>query len=279
MSALGFKTAAQNNDLDAFYDLWDQPNNLMLKLEALRWACAFDREEMIDCVLDSKELDTTDVTVAFKEATRHKSLNALGQLLRWSQWGNRFGQEHVGIPCSKYINEIGHTAMVSDWSAVFETHRVRFKSLSYVDSSQLYLRGVREGAVACLKAIDNGAAGSNWYESFKAALTALQSKSLQYLLEHPNPFDQAGQHKKAVEGAANLVADPYLFLNQNAVDCVMVLMNFVSPQEICKTYPRFSQPRLAEVLDKVVSMHQKKLLNQAIEDTVDHNTPSAKRKM
>lgn len=280
MSALGFKTAAQNNDLDAFYDLWDQPKNLTLKLEALRWACAFNREEMIDCILDSKELDTTDVTVAFKEATRHKSLNALHQLLHWCQWGNRFGQEHIGIPCSKYINEMGHTAMVSDWSAVFEMYRTRFKSLSYVDSSQLYLRGVREGAVACLKAIDNGASAGHWYDSFKAALTAFQTASLQYLLENRSLFDQNGQHQKVVEALANLVADPYLFSHPQAMECVMVLMNFVSPQEVCKTYPRFSQPRLAEVLDKVVSIHQKKLLNQAVEETVENKeTHSAKRKM
>lgn len=274
-----FKTVAHANDLEAFYDLWDQSNNVTLKLEALRWACAFDREDMIDCILDSKELNNTDVTVAFKEATRYKSLNAIGQLLRWCRWDNRFEQEHMGIPSSKYLNEIGHTALMSDWSAVFATHKERFKNLSSIDRSQLYLRGVREGAVGCLKVMDNGSAAMNWYESFRTAIGALQSSSVRYILEHRSPFDQKGQHQKAIESLANLVADPYLFSHPQALDCAMVLMEFVSPQEVRTAYPRFTQARLSQVLDQVTSMYQQQLLQKVVATVESKDAHSSKRKM
>lgn len=279
MSALGFKTAAQNNDLNSFYDLWNQPNNLTLKLEALRWACAFDREEMIDCILDSKELNSTDVTVVFKEASRHKNLNAIDQLLRWCQWGNRFQQEQIGIPSSKYINEIGYTAVLSDWSAVLVAQKTHFQTLSAADRSHLYLRGVREGAIECLKVLDNGAA-MNWHASFRTAISAFQSKSLTYLLENISLFDQAGQHEKAVGGLAHLLMDSHLFAHPQALECAMTLMGFVSPQEVRVAYPIFSQSRLSEVLDKVTTMREQKLLTQAVEKSMEtKDVVSTKRKI
>ena len=280
MSALAFKTAAQNNDLNAFYDLWEQPNNLTLKLEALRWACAFDREDMIDCILDSKELNNTDVTVAFKEATKHKNLNAIAQLVRWCHWDNRFQQERIGIPSSKYIMEMGCTAVLSDWSAVFVAHRTDFKTLSAADRSHLYLRGIRDGSIECLKVMDNGASPMDWYASFRTALSASQSKSMKYLLEKTSLFDQEGQHKKAVEGLAHLLMYSHLFTNPQALDCAITLMEFVTPEEVRAEYDNFSQPRLSEVLDKVTVMRQQQLLNQAVEETMESkDSHSIKRKI
>lgn len=279
MSASAFKTAAQNNDLNAFYALWDQPNNLTLKLEALRWACAFDRDAMIDCIIDSNELNNTDVTVAFKEATKYKSLNAIGLLLRWCKWGNRFQQERIGLPSPKYINEIGCTAILSDWSAVFVAQKPHFQTLSFADLSHLYFRGVREGAVECLMVIDNG--GSlDWYASFRVALSSSQSKSMKYLMEKPCLFDQEGQHKQAVKGLAHLLMNSHLFMNPQALDCAITLMEFVSPHEVRAEYDNFSEPRLSEVLDKVASMYEKKLLEQAVINAVEQkDLQTTKRKI
>lgn len=278
--SVNFKTVAQNNDLDGFYNLWNQSNSLMVKLEALRWACGFDRAKMIDCVLDSKMLDATDLTVAFKEATVHKSLNAIGQLLHWCQWNNRFEQTHIGAPSAKYINEIGHTALMSDWSAVFVAHVDQFRSLSMMDRLQLYLRGVREGAVECLKVIDKGQSVSHWSDAFKTAFTALQSKSIRYLLQNFSLFDQKGCHAKAVNGLAELLADSYLFLHPQALECALTLMEFVTPQEVRSARPQFSQPRLSEVLDKVASMYEKRVLGQVVQDVVEQkDTQTIKRKI
>lgn len=279
MSA-NFKTVAQNNDLEGFYTLWKQSNSSMSQQEALRWACAFDRHEMIDCVLDSNTLNTTDLTSAFKEATARKSLNAIGKLLRWCRWNNRFEQERIGTPSSKYINEIAYTALMSDWSAVFVAHRECFQILSFNDRSQLYLRGIREGAVECLHIIDNGQCIFAWPSAFKTAMASFQSKSLTYLMRNASPLDQKNCHSEAVNGLAGILAGSHLFMHPQALECAIVLLEFVSPQDVRRVYRQFSQPDLSGVLDKVASMYEKKLLDRTVQEAVEQkDAQTTKRKI
>lgn len=278
-TATSFKHVAQTNNIQGFEDLWEASNTAMSDLDALRWACAFDRDEMINCVLSTPGvLKKVDLTVVFKESVAHKSSNAIGRVLRWCEWNNGFKQEDFGLTSSKYLTAIGYAALDSDWSGVFAAQKVRFQTLSYVDLNHLHAHAIKVGAVECLKIFDQGLSLTNWSDAIRAAVAHRQSRSVTYLCESVAGLGKKDHKDVLLELLHGLVTRSYLF-NDETVECAVALMEFVSVDELRNKYPRLSEPKFNTVVENLTVLHQHKMLSAVAQKASTNSETANKRKM
>lgn len=279
-TATSFKHVAQTNNIQGFEDLWEASNTAMSDLDALRWACAFDRDEMIDCVLSTPGvLKKVDLTVVFKDAVAHKSLNAIGRVLRWCEWNNGFKQEHFGLTSSKYLTAIGYAALDSDWSGVFAAQKVRFQTLSYVDLNHLHAHAIKVGAVECLKIFDQGLSLTNWWDAIRTAVAHRQSRSVTYLCESVAGLGKKDHKDVLLELLHGLVTRSHLFLSDETVDCAVALMEFVSVDDLRNKYPRLSEPKFNTVVETLTGLYQHKMLSVVAQKESINPETANKRKM
>lgn len=239
MNTPTFKSTAESNNFEGFEDLWNKSNTEQSDLEALRWACVYNRDDMVKCVLYTPEaLKNTDITVVLKDAVAHKSLNAIGQVLRWSEQNNNFSRAWIGQVPYKYVLEVGRAAVRSDWSAIFTAQQMRFKKIPYLDLKELHLEAVRTGAVECLSAFDLGLSFTNWDEAINEAVSHHQSRSVRYLGRNVKGFATYNSKHTMLELLHKLVNDPHLFSTPQAAECAVALMEFATVDELRTKYPR-----------------------------------------
>ena len=279
MTTPTFKSAAETNNFDGFEELWDKSTTEQSDLEALRWACIYNREDMVECVLYTPDaLKNTDITVALKDAVAHKSLNAIGRVLRWSEQNNSFARAWMGQVPYKYMLEVGRAALQSDWSAIFTAQQVRFKNIPYLELKELHLDAIRTGAVECLSVFDLGLSFTNWDEAIKEAASHHQSRSVRYLGHNIKGFATHNSKDTMLQLLHKFVSDPSLFRFPQAAECAAALMEFATVDELRCKYPRTREARFDSVFEKLTSLHENTILTETV-NTVSTANDTPKRKM